>query len=50
VHRFLTFEVKQEADVVNFIHERFEAQNYPTQRDILNYVKEKFQKTFPTDG
>jgi hypothetical protein len=33
-HRLLTLEIQQEADVVNFIQERFEMQNYLRQTDV----------------
>jgi hypothetical protein len=44
-HRPLALDPDQEADVVRFIRERFGSQNYATQRDVLNYVEERFNKT-----
>jgi hypothetical protein len=44
-HTPLKLDPEQETDVVRFIRERFGSQNYVTQRDILNYVEEKFTKT-----
>jgi transposase len=44
-HRPLALDPDQEADIVRFIRERFGSQNYATQRDVLNYVEERFNKT-----
>jgi hypothetical protein len=35
----------QVVDIVRFIRERFGSQNYATQRDVLNCVEERFNKT-----
>jgi hypothetical protein len=43
--RPLALDPHQEADIVRFIRERFGSQNYATQRDVLNYVEERFKKT-----
>jgi hypothetical protein len=42
-------DLEQEADVVRFIRERFDSQNYVTQRDLLDYGEAKFGKVL-TDG
>jgi hypothetical protein len=44
-HKPLTLDPDQEADIVCFIREQFGSQNYATQRDASNYVKERFNKT-----
>jgi hypothetical protein len=43
-HRPLTLDLEQESDVIGFIHEQFASQHYVTQRELLNYVEEKFAK------
>jgi hypothetical protein len=43
-HRPLALDPDQEADIVRFIRERFGSQNYGSQRDVLNYVEERFNK------
>jgi hypothetical protein len=45
LQRPLALDLDQKADVVCFIRERFGLQNYATQRDVLNYVEERFNKT-----
>jgi hypothetical protein len=44
-HRPLAFDPDQEADILRFIPERFGLQNYAIQRDVLNYIEERFNKT-----
>jgi hypothetical protein len=44
-HRPLVLDPDQEADIVCFIRERFGSQNYATQRNVLHYVEERFNKT-----
>jgi hypothetical protein len=41
----LALDPDQDADIVCFIRERFGPKNYATQRDVLNYVEERFNKT-----
>jgi hypothetical protein len=44
-HRPLALDPDQEADIVRCIRERFRSQNYATQRDVLNFVEQQFNKT-----
>jgi hypothetical protein len=44
-HRPLVLDPDQEADIVRFSRERFGSRNYATQKDVLNYVEEPFNKT-----
>jgi hypothetical protein len=44
-HRPLALYPDQEADIVRFIWERFGWQNYAIQRDVFNYLQERFIKT-----
>jgi hypothetical protein len=44
-HRPLALDPDKKADIFRFIRERFGSQNYATQRDMLNYVEERFNKT-----
>jgi hypothetical protein len=44
-HRPLALDPDQKADIVRFIRKRFGSQNYATQRNMLNYVEERFNKT-----
>jgi hypothetical protein len=44
-HRPLALDPDQEADIVRFIRQQFGSKNYATQRDVLNYVEERFNKT-----
>jgi hypothetical protein len=48
-HRPLVFDPDQEVDIVRFIREWFGSQNYATQKDVLHYVEEQFNKTI-TEG
>jgi hypothetical protein len=45
LRRPLALDPDQEADIVRFIRERFGSQNFATQRDVVNYVEERFNKT-----
>jgi hypothetical protein len=44
-HRPLALDPDQEAGILRFVRERFGSQNCATQRDVLNYVEERFNKT-----
>jgi hypothetical protein len=44
-HRPMALDPDQKADILRFIRERFGSQNYAAQRDALNYVEERCNKT-----